>query len=231
MKNAITFLVLLFGGMITAHAQTFTTTPNDSAVGTYDVNDWAQDYIHFENNTGSPLTLSFQTISNQMTPFGWNVVMCTSNGCYPYVPATGSLGTLADGDTAHIMVQCGFMGIAGTKHIRVRVYETGNPSNADTVTYRYTAVSTAGITDNGSANNALSQNYPNPFSGTTMISYNLDGENGEIVITDLSGKTISTYVLNQNSGQVLVSDIPAGIYFYSLYSEGTLVASRKMIVQ
>lgn len=215
-----------------AKAQTFTALPGDSVVGTYNVNDWASDYIYLQNNSGSALALSFQTITNTMTPNGWDVVMCTNDGCFPYVPASGTMGSVDNGDSAFIHVQCGFIGNAGTCEIRVRVFETGNPSNADTLTFRYTANSTIGMNEHSTASNVLAQNFPNPFSAVTTIRYNLDQPGGQLVISDISGKTISVYALNNSANEIRIEeDLAPGVYFYSLYSDGVAVSTRKMIVQ
>lgn len=205
--------------------------PNDSVEGTYNVTDWASDYIYLENTSGAPLTMSFQTISNTMTPAGWDVVLCTNDGCFPYVPSAGTLGTVANGDSAYLHVQCGFMGIAGTNQIRVRVYQTGNPSNCDTITFLYHAISTIGVDDHSSANNSLSQNFPNPFSGTTTINYSLNEPNGKLIVTDVSGKVVSETALNTATGQITIGNLTPGIYFYSLYSSDVMISRRKMIVQ
>ncbi len=231
MKKCAICLTLFFVVAGAANAQTFVATPNDSVEGTYTVSDWASDFIYLGNNSGSPLTLSFQTISNTITPAGWNVVLCTNAACFPYVPSAGSLGTIANGDSAYLHVQCGFMGIAGSNQIRVRVFETGNPANADTITFLYHANSTIGIDDNSSATNALSQNFPNPFSSSTTIRYTLNDANGTLVVTDVSGKVISEHQLNNPAGEITLGNLSSGIYFYSLYSNDVFVSRRKMIVQ
>lgn len=232
MKKLIAILTLFCGICFIAKAQTFAALPGDSIVGTYNVNDWASDYIYLRNNSGSPLALSFQTITNTMTSNGWDVVLCTNDGCFSYVPSSGTLGSIGNGDSAYLHVQCGFIGNAGTCEIRVRVFETGNPSNADTLTFRYTANSTIGMYEHSAASNALSQNFPNPFSTFTTIGYSLDQPGGQLVISDVSGKTISVYVLNNNVGEIRVEeDLAPGVYFYSLYGDGLAISTRRMIVQ
>lgn len=231
MKKLVACLSLFFVGSITAYSQGVNPTPNDSIEGTYNVTDWASDYIYIENNSGAPLTISFQTLTNTMTPAGWDVVFCTNNGCYPYVPSGGSMGTVASGDSAYLHVQCGFIGIAGTHEIRVRVFETGNPTNSDTITFLYHAISTIGVEEHSSANDMLSQNYPNPFSSTTTIVYNLTYPGGKMIVTDISGKVISEYCLNTASGELTVGNLVPGIYFYAVYFNEGLISRRKMIVQ
>jgi hypothetical protein len=212
-------------------AQTFSFSPDQTIESTNDVNDWLSDYIYIHNTSGSSLNLSFQTISNTMDPNGWNVLLCTSNGCYSYIPSGGSLGMVANGDSAHLNLHCGFVGIPGTGVVKVRVYETGNPSNSDTITFLYHAVVGAGIRDNTN-DIFLSQNFPNPFTTSTTIKFRLDEQNGKLVITDIQGKKISEYYLNNNSGEIILTEkLKPGVYFYSLYCNEKLITNNKMIVQ
>lgn len=231
MTKSILQIAVFFLTVLPVAAQTFSALPNDSVEGTFHVDDWASDYIYIRNNSVAPVNLSYQTVSNTMTPAGWNVVLCTNSACYPYVPVNGNLGSVSNGDSAYFHVQCGFMGIAGTQQIRVRVYETGNPSNCDTITFLYHAMTTIGFADNDAEHHGLSQNYPNPFSETTTIDYDLSGETGELILSDVSGKVISVYALNSPNGQITIGGFLPGIYFYTLSNDSGIIARRTMLVQ
>lgn len=232
-KTIVTLVILLLSSIYSINAQSFIATPADSIESTNDINDWLSDYIYIQNTSGSTLNLSFQTITNTMDPIGWTVLLCTSNGCYSYVPTAGSFGTILNGDSAHLNLHCGFVGIAGTAEIKIKVYETGNPSNSIIVTYRYHAISASRIFENTGNNElSLSQNFPNPFSGSTTIKYNLEITNGVLIITDVLGKIVSENTLNNTIGEIRVGEnLLPGIYFYSLYDRNKLISKNKMIVR
>jgi hypothetical protein len=83
----------------------------------------------------------------------------------------------------------------------------------------------------------LSQNIPNPFTGTTTIKYSLPEGTTSAAITvySTSGTVVKTVPLNVNnkSGSITLSssEFTAGIYVYNLTANGAVLASKKMINQ
>lgn len=81
----------------------------------------------------------------------------------------------------------------------------------------------------------LEQNYPNPFSGESLIEYSLptNEQNASIMVFDMTGGLLKTYKLMQNSGQVVISseDYKPGIYLYSLISGNKEIMTKKMIIK
>ncbi|MBX7047323.1 MAG: T9SS type A sorting domain-containing protein [Ignavibacteria bacterium] len=83
----------------------------------------------------------------------------------------------------------------------------------------------------------LGQNYPNPFNPTTQINYEIKSASFiSIKVFDLQGKKLATLVnQRQNVGSYSVSfdalkyNISSGIYFYSMYLEGKIAYTKKMI--
>jgi hypothetical protein len=82
----------------------------------------------------------------------------------------------------------------------------------------------------------LYQNYPNPFNPSTKISYKLQTSSYiSIKIHDVTGRLISELVnARQNVGFYEVEfqavDISSGVYYYSLYADGSNVITKKMTV-
>jgi len=82
----------------------------------------------------------------------------------------------------------------------------------------------------------LSQNYPNPFNPTTTIEFSV-GQSSDVLIQiyDIRGRIISTpvkdnikagkYRLNYNA-----ENLSSGTYFYSLYVDGKLINTKKMLL-
>lgn len=85
-------------------------------------------------------------------------------------------------------------------------------------------------------NAVLYQNYPNPFSNyTTIPLYIPENVNStRLIISDMFGRQIKSVEIG-NRGNVPVEfqtlQLSNGLYFYSLYIDGKLIGSNKMILK
>ena len=81
---------------------------------------------------------------------------------------------------------------------------------------------------------SLSQNIPNPFTESTVISYNIPANVNRalLAIFDLNGKMLLQYNLVQGKNQLTIrgSQLPAGMYIYSLIADGAEVVSKRMVL-
>lgn len=82
----------------------------------------------------------------------------------------------------------------------------------------------------------LKQNYPNPFSETTQITYNLLASSNVVLeFTDIAGKTVQTANLGvQNKGsytyEFASGNLSAGIYYYTLILDDQSF-TKKMVIE
>ncbi|MES2389452.1 MAG: T9SS type A sorting domain-containing protein, partial [Bacteroidota bacterium] len=81
----------------------------------------------------------------------------------------------------------------------------------------------------------LGQNMPNPVGESTSIPYFIpEGvKQAEIIVHDVSGRELSTIPLLQSKHGIhlfSLSGMPSGIYAYSLITDGTPIATLKMVV-
>jgi hypothetical protein len=83
----------------------------------------------------------------------------------------------------------------------------------------------------------LEQNVPNPATDQAAISYYLpqDVSRAELRLFDQSGRLLQQTALNNQPGQRTVrlklQQLPAATYTYSLFVDGQVVASRKLVVR
>ena len=226
MKKLI--LLLMINPIALGFCQTFTLSP-DTIEGTYADYEYAYDYIYVNNNSGGNLVLNFTLLSNTCVTNGWYNTMCTSYTCYPGIPSTGTLGTIPDGDQGYFAYHCGFDGIPGDGTMRIRVYESGNPSNADTLTYIYHVYSTAGFSN--TVADANINIYPNPVQDILTVKSKEIPSNGVIQITSLSGEVMMQQSLLSENFAFAVNELRPGIYFATIYAGNTKMYSAKFVKQ
>lgn len=82
---------------------------------------------------------------------------------------------------------------------------------------------------------ALIQNYPNPFTKSTVIAFRLPKETSvaNMVVTETgSGKIIRTIPLSAGTSRLTLdaASLAAGVYSYSLYIDGKNVDTKQMII-
>ena len=82
----------------------------------------------------------------------------------------------------------------------------------------------------------LGQNIPNPFRESTMIQYYLpEGTNSAIIrVVGLDGRPVKDLVLGASQGrnqiELHTSGLASGTYLYSLFVNGELIATKKMMI-
>jgi len=81
----------------------------------------------------------------------------------------------------------------------------------------------------------LNQNAPNPFTEETTISYSLSETVGSatLFIYDMSGKQLRSYDLSDRGDSkinILGGELDAGMYMYSLVTDGLLIETKQMIL-
>lgn len=88
---------------------------------------------------------------------------------------------------------------------------------------------------------SLEQNYPNPFNPVTSIKYSIPSRlrlktmNVKLVLYDIMGKEVTTLINEKKTqGEYEIkwdaSQYSSGIYYYSLFANGNLIDTKKMIL-
>lgn len=85
------------------------------------------------------------------------------------------------------------------------------------------------------AKNELYQNVPNPFGESTLITFKLvsSSKKADLQIFDLTGKPIKKYSLDitATSFTIKATELGAGMYLYALIVDGSLVDTKRMIIE
>jgi len=82
----------------------------------------------------------------------------------------------------------------------------------------------------------LFQNYPNPFNSGTIIGFSVPKTSQiKIVIYDILGREVkvlcnSIFNAGKYNIRLDMTEFVSGIYFYSMYNEGNLISTKKLIL-
>jgi len=81
----------------------------------------------------------------------------------------------------------------------------------------------------------LEQNSPNPAIGFTTIEYFIpeNSKTAELILRDVTGKVVETVEVEKTGTgtiQLATNNLSMGIYAYTLYSDGEMLATKRMVV-
>jgi hypothetical protein len=104
-----------------------------------------------------------------------------------------------------------------------------NSENPIKITVKGKAVLPTSIQN--STSEKTTQNYPNPFSEYTAISYTVD-QPASLIVYNISGQVINKYDELNVSGLILFdgSNLPCGIYIYKLITQDRIEITHKMTI-
>ena len=154
-----------------------------------------------------------------------------------FVPYEDEIETVILGTTYHIINGFAFTK-AGNQYTLVGAYKETTIAGAaaiiidgDTFVMHSGSYAPLGLEEFAISTSFLNQNTPNPFVRNTVIEYAFTGAEGTINIHDLTGKLVRQINLTNKAGKLTVGDdLQAGLYFYSLYSDGMMIDTKRMQV-
>jgi len=206
MKQTLILIMVL--ATLAVQGQSFILTPTDLFESTNDSNAFVVDKVYAKNISGSPIDLTFEVVENTAVLNGWSQVMCAGPLCYPSIPATGSLGTVAPGDSVYCQLTTGFSNQVGSGDFLIRIYDDAAPSNTDTALFRYTSVSTVGTKEISMIDVKL---YPNPTHNSLSILFD-SGEPVDIKLYSLTGELLQSTSNVISSTELDLTELEPGIY-------------------
>ncbi|MEI7490499.1 MAG: T9SS type A sorting domain-containing protein [Bacteroidota bacterium] len=115
-------------------------------------------------------------------------------------------------------------------------YKFFNTSDAnDTIgIYIQTEIWHLGINDLTDAQSELGTGYPNPASEKFTVPYSLKhGEQSYMVIQNVLGSAVREETLSGQNGKIQfnIEGLPEGVYLYSLYVNGKIFSTKKLLVR
>lgn len=179
--------------------------------------------IYMVKTTGSTLSITWERVSMNL-PTGWDYSICDLGTCHPGIP-TGPITMNTSTSTAaeaFLGLNIDPTNIAGTGTVVVRVYQTGFPANADTLTW----IINAGPT--GVKENLLSSKlsvYPNPATNVLNIDAK-DSKISKATVKTIIGTEVMQLNLTSNNNSIDISSLPKGIYLLHIESADGKITKR-----
>jgi len=226
MRFLLLLIITLFYSI--GFSQTFIVSA-DTLEGTFISSDTPSDSILITNISGSSLQLSFKLLTNTITsvPNLWSGYICTNQYCFPSILDSGVLGVFADSEKGLINLHVSFNSNLGTGVISYKIYETSNPSNADTITFVYHLNQIVGV---NTFKNTLRINlYPNPVTEKLTISGLSNLISPVVNIYSLDEKLILSENNPSQIPNINVEDLVPGIYVAIIINEEKFLKSIKFV--
>ena len=241
MKNffALIFILLLTG--LTAHTQSLTladsTGPLSNNANVYKrgyPSGETSSYFFVHNGSSHSMDVGLKKVIFDTVTFTTNTI-CWGGLCYPpFIYVSPNTETIVPGqtDSSGFAGHYDANGHQGDSRIRYVFYDASNTNDTVCVNVTYAAYD-VGI-QTLSANNVLSNAYPNPASSSVNFDYSVvSGSAASIIIRNVLGLIVKDAPLKNVAGKLSVNalDLPDGVYFYSLNVDGKVVVTRKLIVK
>ncbi len=217
----VIFLVLFMAVCGTTFSQSYVISPSKTIIVSATANQLTIFDIYQRNISGNPLNLGWKRISLTI-PSGWDYSLCDYGTCYPGLPDTGAMATVAIADSGFLGLNINPYSFSGTATASIYVYDKTAPSSGDTLTWIVHA-GNVGISGIYKAAVCL---YPNPAASYIKIDY--PGEIDEVKIVGVKGDIMTI----QNPGNLIQIDecLKSGMYFVSGYRNKIVLFNQRIVV-
>ena len=194
-------------------------------------------YLDLTNVTNNDVTVVVYKNELDMVA-GSEALLCVGGTCFPSstmssfpfsVAANSTLSHTTSPDAFHLGYTTP---AAGTSYVLFTFSNYVNSDDCVNVTFKLvydaTGIETLPVAEKMRA-------YPNPASENVTVEYAISGNasKAQLVIKNMLGATLYTRNLDVNANKVKVdiSEYPAGIYFYSIETDGRPMMTKKLLVK
>lgn len=197
-------------------AQNFTVLTDDTTFyGTATESDF-YGQINLMNNAGNPLSMRWVRIEENL-PLNWESSVCTPITCYPSNIDSSDYTMPINNSNNYINVHFYPNNQEGSGYIKIKVFETANPSQSYTMKF---IGSTYPVGYEEQNNVKLLSFHPNPVVNEIIIKgISKDVIGPDVFIYDLSGKEMFRNKLSFAKSSIDISSIPTGIYLLKLKTD------------
>lgn len=217
-----TLAITLYCSFVTA--QSFTVSPSNSVSTQIYENGFGELNIDLTNVSGSSMIFEWETLTNGLDA-NWSQVFCDYQSCFSYVPASGTMTAVNDGEKGFIKLTIGVGTNLGTGTATFRVWPQGDTASAQTLTFSVDAL--VGVEDEFAGSLEI---FPNPVSDVLYVQNNVEGnEIGQLRIIDLNGAVVFDREIQPNEeAKFDLSELASGMYMVR-FTAGEKSTSRRIL--
>ena len=228
----ITLFVLMALSVSLSHAQSIVLSNSNSPLTETDTNQM-DGTVWVQNSTSSAMDVMCMRTVNNLYPghgshFCWNVCYTDESTFISTAPVNIPSGATSYYFHGYI-VPHGYN--FGHSTVCYRFYDANNIADSVSTCFEYD--NAVGIqTLDASAVNPLSEPSPNPANNLTGIKYSAGSNGARIVVYNLLGKEVKEIKLTEKQGAIIIttSDLGQGVYYYSLFANGKMLATKKLVI-
>ncbi|MBL4651700.1 MAG: T9SS type A sorting domain-containing protein [Flavobacteriales bacterium] len=188
MMKSLTTTIFILIAFFQGFSQNYDFFPSKNYEKIADASGYSSDQVLINNLTSGILNLKWKKVEVGF-PTGWDYSLCDLGSCYPSAPDSATMNPTDSAGDAYFICHMTFNNIVDSGYLKLFVYEDGNETGGDTVTFRYVTTPPTGI---GTYTPKLISIYPNPTAsrlnidlGTSIIrSIKLYDTNGKLVLSD-----------------------------------------------
>lgn len=185
-------------------------------------------YLPISNNGSSNMNVTID-VTAVTVPHKAPAMNVCWEACYP-ISGPQSVGTrtinAGENSGTNFDVFYSSDGNTNPANITFHIYEDGNSADYITLTLDTETVGVNDISQTGDITI-----YPNPANDYFSIKLPDNIKNPELKISNILGKTVLKTSINNSKTNVNIKDLPSGIYFVSVFSNGIIIDTKKLIVK
>ena len=190
--------------------------------------------VRFKNNTDKTLTLIIRKVNSQIGSTQKSF-FCQGNDCFDnkiedYILKVEPGQTLS---SFQIALDAGL--VPGVSTLKYIAYSKSNPAHSIEFDINFVVDEKEKKTIYNSKDITIKDVYPNPVTENAFVDYRLVTESvkAKIIVHNILGNPVGEYALSPTETllRIKTDDLTSGIYFYTLYINGEVEYTQKIIVR
>jgi hypothetical protein len=216
MKQILFYLFCLPTSFVVA--QTFTFDPGDSYDAVLPMESYTDHYIYINHDSQDSAHISWRVVGNTC-PEEWLISICDWADCYSYLPNTGDMLPVGQGEAGFTKLTMNPQMVPGNGMIHFWVYPTGAiEEHVDMIYYFSTELV------NVDELKSKSLIFPVPAIDHLIL---LGFQEGDYQLLDVYGQSLTTFKITSKNYTLDLPDLAKGVYFIT-NSDGD---SHKILIQ